>query len=250
MTRRQNAILLLLLILIGLPSFVYSSQALADLTVFYPTSGQALGAELILQPELSPAMTDADLELSLLDTHEIIRQRLALLEAQPYYITIQDGGLRVTLPDSENMSYISHIIAHVGQIEFIDGGLGVPPLGHRIKTGQQPNAVKGIYQTLFSGPEVHNITPPDLGAGQIFYQLTLTPRAAARFTDFIESESNHYICLVLDQEVISCSKMYHWSANTLEILPNLSSGSLVSMADVALFLKSGPLPVSMRVKQR
>ena len=30
--------------------------------------------------------------------------------------------------------------------------------------------------------------------------------------------------MVMDEQVINCSMMHHWSGNTVEILPGLSSG--------------------------
>jgi hypothetical protein len=41
--------------------------------------------------------------------------------------------------------------------------------------------------------------------------------------------------------------MYHWSGETLEILPNLGGDADLSLADLAIFLSSGPLPVSLEV---
>jgi hypothetical protein len=53
--------------------------------------------------------------------------------------------------------------------------------------------------------------------------------------------------MVLDAQVINCSAMYHQTDNTLEILPELSSNSAISMTDLALFLYSGPLSTRLKV---
>jgi hypothetical protein len=41
--------------------------------------------------------------------------------------------------------------------------------------------------------------------------------------------------------------MYHLSGNTLDILPNLGGEISINLTDLAIFLKSGPLPVSLEV---
>jgi hypothetical protein len=54
--------------------------------------------------------------------------------------------------------------------------------------------------------------------------------------------------MVMDGEVLNCSVMYHWTDNTIEILPGLSSGTTFSLNDLSIFLSSGPLPVAVRVE--
>jgi len=44
--------------------------------------------------------------------------------------------------------------------------------------------------------------------------------------------------------------MYHQAGNTIEILPGLSSGTFLSLADLAIFLESGPLPEPLQAEIR
>ncbi len=41
--------------------------------------------------------------------------------------------------------------------------------------------------------------------------------------------------------------MYHLADNTLDILPKLESNAGLQLSDLALFLKSGPLPFPLEV---
>jgi len=41
--------------------------------------------------------------------------------------------------------------------------------------------------------------------------------------------------------------MYHWSGTVVKILPDMGSGANISLADLAIFLESGPLPAPLRV---
>jgi len=245
MFRRQTT-LLLTLTLIGLLSFVYSSHALADLAAFSPTSGRAIGTELVLNPTDQASLSAGDLELKLVEAQAVVEQRLTLLNLQPHQVLIDRGQLLVDVPELENMGYVWRVIGHQGHIEFIDGGADSPPLGQRLQTTSGESA----YPLLFKGQAVTDIVPPDVGTGQIFYELALDEEAAARLTKFVETRPDHYICIVVDQDVIACSEMYHWAEGQLDILPNLSSGSVINLSDLALFLKSGPLPMALYVQQR
>jgi preprotein translocase subunit SecD len=136
----------------------------------------------------------------------------------------------------------------VGEIEFIDGGAVSPPVGREIKTGPQASPAQNIYQVLFTGQDVEEALPPDSTGGQIFYRLTLNATGAERFEDFVATRSGNYVCMVMDKQVINCSAMYHWRNNTLDILPNLGGGTVISLADLAVFLESGPLPLPLKVE--
>ncbi len=58
---------------------------------------------------------------------------------------------------------------------------------------------------------------------------------------------NNYLCLVIDGKVTNCSKMYHLSGATLDILPELADNTGLNLADLAVFLASGPLPVPVEL---
>ena len=238
------------LLLVGLLSFAFSSRALANLSTFYPTTGEALGTELILNPDISTITVDDTLELNLLDAEQVVAHRLAQLNVpQPYQVVRHQGQLVVTLPERADTPYVNSVIAHVGQVKFIDGGEVAPQVGQKIQTGAASTPDQAIYHTLFTGEEVLEVSSPNTGAGQIFYQVRLQAAATERFTEFAWGPSKNHICIVLDEEVISCSAMYHWEQDTLEILPHFSSGSVVSMADLAIFLESGPLPLPLEIQR-
>jgi len=231
------------LLLVAVMSLIYSSRALADL-IFSPVSMTGLHTQVILKPDLTSVP-----DTTLGDTRQILARRLDQLNLSgSYELVSQEGQLTVTLPDSEHVPYILDIITHVGEIEFIDGGAGTPPLGQRVTTVWPVNPNRNGYPILFTGQEIQEVLPPDSASGQIFYRLALKPEAADRFADFVESRPRHYICMVVDKHVLNCSGMYHWSDNTLDILPNLGSGTVISLADLAVFLESGPLPVPLRVE--
>jgi preprotein translocase subunit SecD len=235
--------------LLGLLGFVFSSRALADLTTVYPSSGAAFGSEIILNPEAAGALTEASLALQLLDAEQVIERRLAQLDIpEPYQVVRHDEQLVVTLPEEANTPYVNSVLAHVGEIEFIDGGQARPPLGQYVTTAAEANLDKNVYETLLTGQDIEQVLLPDNATGQIFYQIALSEKGAKDFAAFAHTQSDNYICIVMDQEVIGCSNMYYWADGTLEILPNLRAGLIPSFEDLTIFLQSGPLPIPLEIQ--
>lgn len=249
--KRQFAIFLVVsLIFVGL-GLAYSSQVVADLTVLYPTSIDASEIKIVLSPDDTAALSSTShqkFHLVAQDSKRVVAQRLDQLNLKGYYsVGVHDDQLEVTLPNNENSSYIINIITRVGEVEFIDGGVKSPPIGQQVKTGAYANIEEDIYQVLFIGKEIASIIPPSTSDGEVFYQMSLRPTAAERFANLLDFETNTHICLAIDKQVINCSTMYHWTGDTLDILPNLSDGTGLSLADLAVFLNSGPLPMSLEV---
>jgi hypothetical protein len=239
--KRQLTIFLIALLLFAAVGLAYSSKVLADLTIAYPVVVDTPGTKVVLEPaNVAPGPY-------LLEAQRVVTQRLEQLqpEGAPQVLVVHDR-LEVTLPKGEQTPRLVNIIARVGAIEFINGGSDLPPIGRQVQTGPEAIAGQNVYQTLFTGQEIAEIIPPN--SGDIFYQITPIPAAADRLTEFIEKgRMTEYICLVIDKQVINCSKMYYWSGQTLDILPNIGGSADLSLADLGVFLKSGPLPVSLDV---
>lgn len=249
MSKPKLSAIIIIVLLLSL-SFSFSSRALAQLTTLYPEQDDPLNQQLILSPELAGATANPNLELQLQTAEQVVTRRLAKLElTHNYEVERHQDQLQVTLPGKNNTRYLSSVVTHVGEIHFIDGGAAQPPIGQRVRVGQIAQPEANLYRSLFSGEEVVNIVPPETQSGQIFYQIAVDSAAAERFSAFAQAHAGNYVCIVMDQEVISCSAMYYWDeAGLLEILPNLSSGSVVSLADLAIFLDSGPLPLALKVQ--
>lgn len=249
--KRQFAIFLTILGFVSAWGLIYGSQVVAELTIFYPTSVDVPDTKIVLRPgnlSLSPAAANGEYLLDVQQSQRVVARRLNELILTDYYaVTVQGKQLEVVLPEHENRPYVINVITQVGEIEFIDGGGQSPPIGQFITTGAQSIYGAGIYQTLFGGQEIITIDPPAADSGEIFYQIELQPAATERFAQFVNGGPKAYICVVVDRQVINCSKMYHLSGNVVDILPNLGSGSGLSLLDLAIFLKSGPLPMSLEV---
>ncbi len=249
MGKRQLAVFFLALLLFSLLSLAYSSQVIADLKQLYQDPKATLGAELILRLQIEHSSIFGRSDL--VSVQEAVAQRLDhLYLAGTYTVNAQDDRLVVALSRSENLPYVASVVSSIGEIAFIDGGTESPPIGQAVQTSTEAEPQENAYRTLFTGQEIESAKLPDSRTGQIFYQLTLQPAAAERLTAFVATEPGGYICMVMDGQVLNCSVMYHQSGNTIEILPGLSSGTGISLADLAIFLESGPLPVPLEAEIR
>jgi hypothetical protein len=199
--------------------------------------------KLVLAPD---TIIPSNQEIELIEARPVIARRLDRLDLNgPYNLVIRDGYLEVTLPPGQNIPYIASVITSIGEIAFI-GSKGSPSVGETVDLGIGSGDHQS-YPILFTSREVQEIAPPDPTSGQIFYRLTLEPAAAERLADFQMTNPSAYICMVLDEQVINCSTMYHQTNQNLEILPELSAGDAVNMTDLEVFLYSGPLSTRLKV---
>lgn len=233
--------IVIIFLFVGLFQWENSLPVQAATEAFPLTSPPALSAQLILKP-MNGTVETADL----IAAAEIIKTRLSQLELEgSYNVEVEDGELRLTLSEGQDLPYIAAIVTSMGHIEFIDGGTESPPLGEQIETGTETNLNQGIYQSLFTSSQIIEFVPPT--SGDIFFQLLLNDKSAAVFANFVKVKPNNIICMVMDKEVINCSSMYYWSPDTLEIVPNLSGNSAITMNDLAVFIHSGPLPIHLEI---
>jgi preprotein translocase subunit SecD len=243
--KRQFAVFVIASLLIAAFVFSYSSKVAADFDLYQPILVDKPGLKIILGPSNLVSSTSVPEEY-ILEAQRVVTQRLDQLQpASPFEVVIKHDQLEVTLPDHEDISYLIDIITREGEIEFINGGIETPPVGEQVKTGPATLVEQNVYQLLFTGQDIAAVIPPD--NGQVFYQITPQAEVAGQIAGFVEKHTDEYICLVIDKQVINCSKMYYWSGETLDILPNLGDDTDLSLADLAIFLNSGPLPVSLEV---
>ncbi len=240
--KRQFAVFLIVSITLAVWGVSYASNVVADFSILYPTTIDTAKTKFVLQPRNFTLHPPQAVYLNIKDK---LSKRLEQFDpAGNYGVTVHNEHVEVLLPSSQqNMPYLINVIPRVGHVAFIDGGNERPPLGNFVETG--PNS--GAYPILFTGQDIAAIVPPATDTGEIFYQFKLTPAATERVNNFIHNNTDAYTCLVIDKQVINCSKMYHLADNTLDILPKLESNVGLQLADLALFLKSGPLPFPLEV---
>lgn len=239
--KRQIVIFAIAWLLIALLGIFYLPRISADVADSLPVWVDVLGTTFTLRPvgnTLSPV------ELS--RAQQVMKSRLDQLNLTGRYKIVafpESAQFQVTLPDTSETPHIINVITHVGDIAFVDGGLESPPLGERITLQADPSERAPLQlEPLFLGQDISAIVSPAANSGDLFYQIKLKLQPAGQFN----GPGKGYVCLVLDAIVANCSKMYQWSDNTLEILPDLGETG-VRLSDLGVFLESGPLPAPFEV---
>ncbi|GAB4425016.1 MAG: hypothetical protein Kow0031_04330 [Anaerolineae bacterium] len=227
--KRQGAIFVMASVIIAALGLWFVPPVVAGLPGLMAVSGIASGEALTLRP--ASVCSPAEMQRA----QQVTSARLAGLSLDgPVEVVAGPEGqqLQVTLPPGASTPQVISVITQEGDARFIDAGSQMPRLGAIIEPGD--------YPTLFTGEDVADMTPPRRDSGELFYTITLHPNSARQLENF-NAQQGHYVCLVVDDEVASCSKMYHLLANTLEILPHLSSPDF-SLDDLTVLLTSGSLP--------
>jgi hypothetical protein len=187
------------------------------------------------------ATAPSDCTISKLEAvQQVLNQRLADLDFNGRYeIVIREDEmqLEVNLPPLDNAPQVIDVITRVGEVKFVDAGSQVP------SSGLVSSA--DVFPTLFSSSDIRSVVPPETGTGELFYQIVIQPDAIQKL-DAIGNQPGNNVCLALDNAIASCSTMYHRTGDTLEILPSTGDND-ISIGEMALFLASGPLPVSLEI---
>ncbi|HMR66247.1 MAG TPA: hypothetical protein PKE64_19725 [Anaerolineae bacterium] len=237
--KKQVALVLTLALALVALWLTIGVRVVAELSLAAPVAIENPGLQIILRPEKRSVSTD-----QLLKAQQVVANRLEHLQPNSWYdVTVAEGQLEVRLNEHENFHYIQDIISHAGRIEFIDGGYNAP-IGQFVETAIEPTT-SDRFRTLFTGQEIVSVVLPE--SGQIFYRITPKPEATPRIEPFFANQADRFICLVIDGQVINCSKLYSWTDGTLEIMPSLGSGTGLGLSDLEIFLTSGPLPGKFEV---
>jgi len=239
--KRQFGIFVAASLLIAATGLIYAPSVLANLSRLLAAPVDVLGTTFTLRPVDQPVTPAV-----LYEAEKIMADRLDQYQLNGKYKIVvlpNEEQLKVTLPDTGNTPHLINVITRVGQIAFIDGGLQSPPVGQRILLSAQPGDQLPVYPPLFTGRDLNAVVSPQTNPGELFYRISLKTDAAARF----HSPNKNYVCLVLDNTVTNCSNMYRWAENALQILPNLGDNAGISLQDLAVFLRSGPLPAPFEV---
>ncbi|HXW57027.1 MAG TPA: protein translocase subunit SecD [Candidatus Cybelea sp.] len=233
-----------------------------------PAAGEANGYLLTMKPSVVADIQHNAMEQS----KETIERRINLLGLTEPTVAFTGRGeneILVELPGEGDPTRAKEVIQAGGQLELqkvVDdqpypseaaalaahGGL-LPP-GTEIVAGRsevgagQPN--EGVYYILERAPIVTgadlrsaNPNPSSRNPGQYEVDFTLSTTAAARFGPFTEANINHRMAIVLDHKVYTAPVIDGRIDDRGMIEGNFTQESA---QDLALVLRSGALPASIR----
>jgi len=233
-----------------------------------PAAGEPNGYLLTMKPSVLAALRTSTMDQSL----ETITRRingLGLTEPTIAFTGRGDNEILVELPGEADPSRAKAVIQAGGQLELqrvaddqtypseaaaLAAHQGVLPPGTEIVPGQSESAPgqpssQAYYildrAPIITGTDLRGATPsPSQNyPGQYQVDFTLSTAAAARFGPFTEANIGHRMAIVLDHKVYSAPVINNRINDNGMIEGNFTQESA---QDLALVLKAGALPASIR----
>ena len=233
-----------------------------------PAAGEPNGYLLTMKPSVLATLRTSTMDQSL----ETITRRingLGLTEPTIAFTGRGDNEILVELPGEADPSHAKAVIQAGGQLELqrvaddqtypseaaaLAAHQGVLPPGTEIVPGQSESAPgqpssQAYYildrAPIITGTDLRGATPsPSQNyPGQYQVDFTLSTAAAARFGPFTEANIGHRMAIVLDHKVYSAPVINNRINDNGMIEGNFTQESA---QDLALVLKAGALPASIR----
>ena len=234
-----------------------------------PAAGENNGYLLAMKPSVIQDMRTQTMDQAL----ETITRRinaLGLTEPTIAFTGRGDNEILVQLPGEGDPTRAKAVIQAGGQLQLklladeqtypsqaaaLAAHGGILPAGTEIVTGKSENNAAGlppqqIYYLLnrsavVTGQDLRGATPQPStnNPGQYDVDFTLSTAAAARFGPFTEANVGHRMAIVLDNQVYTAPVINSRIEDRGEITGNFSQQSA---QDLALVLKAGALPASIR----
>ncbi|RME98335.1 MAG: hypothetical protein D6768_17585 [Chloroflexi bacterium] len=233
--KRQFAVFVLASIIVGVVVLYSVPAVLADLSTLLPAQPGPASTTFTLQPASTDVQFSAD---EWVTAGQIVDNRLAqLLPGQNYLVVAQPNmqQIQVTVPKTADIPRILNLVAHTGNVVFVNGGNKPPAAG-------EPFAVANV---LFAHSDIAEAVLPDPDNGELFYRFILNGAAAVQMHQF-DAQSGNAVCLLLDETVAGCTQMVYTHDNVIEILPEFGNEAL-GLDDLKILMVSGPLPGALTV---
>ena len=210
-----------------------------------------LAADLPEGQEIDPGAMEA--------VKVIVKNRVdALGVAEPLVQSQGDRRIIVELPGVEDPELAIATIRETGLLEFVDVGNTFLPQGAVVETTFGGAVVpteeitetavppEQVFTTVMTGKELDtvNVALDRLGKPEI--QFALKFEGTSIFADFTSRNVGRFLCIVLDNRVISCPRIQ--TAITDGSARITGDFTLEEARSLAIQLKYGALPVPLRVE--
>jgi preprotein translocase subunit SecD len=134
----------------------------------------------------------------------------------------------------------------VGHVEVVDGGTEFLTVGSRVKTGPEPLPDQGVYEVVLDAGQ---FLAADAGvgtSGRPVITFSLTPAGDAHLARHTGQQPGYYLCVVVDQQVANCPILVTPLVNRQGVMELTGDASLEQAHELAVWLRSGPLPVALK----
>jgi preprotein translocase subunit SecD len=186
---------------------------------------------------------------ALMAASRVLEQRLSasLPDDARLTMAVEDNHLVISLPTDVEPSVAVAAASRVGQVELVDGGTEFLPIGSVVKTGLRAIPDQNVYEAVLTSADFEAANARLKQDGRPVIEFILTSTGDARLAAHTAELRGYYLCLAVDSRVLNCPILRTPLANrrgSIELTGNATLDDAHALADL---IRSGPLPVPLKL---
>jgi hypothetical protein len=163
-------------------------------------------------------------------------------------LSLEGNHLVVSVPAGVDPTLVAAEASRVGRVELVEGGTQFLTVSSTVQTGPRAIPDQGIYQTVLTSEDFAAARARWGDQGRPAIEFTLTSAGEARLAAHIaELGDGYYLCLVTDGRVVNCPILRTPLKDRQGAMELTGSVTLDDAMTLALLLRSGPLPVPLKL---
>ena len=180
---------------------------------------------------------------------EVMEKRLSayLQDDALLSVAVQGDSVAVTLPTGAEPSIAVAEASRIGRVELVDGGTEFLPLNRMVKTGLRAIPDQEVYQAVLTSSDFEAAEARLGEDGRPVIEFVLTPSGDARLAAHTGELRGYYLCLVVDNRVENCPILRTPLADRRGTIELTGDVTLDNARTLAMLIRSGPLPVSLKL---
>jgi preprotein translocase subunit SecD len=180
---------------------------------------------------------------------EVLQQRLSayVQGSARLALAVEGKSGAVSMPPSVKPSDVVAEANRIGQVELVDGGTEFLTVNRMVKTG--PRAIPGqdVHQAVLTSADFEAVEARLSDRGRPVIEFTLTPAGDARLAAHTTDLRGYYLCLVVDSRVVNCPILRTPLTGRRGTIELTGEVTLDDAHPLAMLLRSGPLPVPLKL---
>jgi preprotein translocase subunit SecD len=180
---------------------------------------------------------------------EVLEKRLSshLQDDARLTVAVEGDNVAVSLPTGAEPSIVIAEASRIGRVELVDGGTEFLPLSRMVKTGPRAIPDQDVYQAVLTSSDFEAAEARLRGDGRPVIEFVLTPAGDARLAAYTGELRGYYLCLVVDSRVENCPILRTPLTDRRGTIELTGDATLDNARTLAMLIRSGPLPVSLKL---
>ena len=162
-------------------------------------------------------------------------------------VAVEGDHVAVSLPAGAEPSIAVAEASRIGRVELVDGGTEFLPLNRIVKTGLRAIPDQDVYQAVLTSTDFEAAEARLGDDGRPVIEFVLTPAGDARLAAHTSDLRGYYLCLVVDNRVENCPILRTPLTDRRGTIELTGDATLDNARTLAMLIRSGPLPVSLKL---